>query len=78
MKGLAEEAAQEAEQAVIEAAKKAEEEVVAKVAKIKVRKAMEMGSGSEPELGPSQKKGKGKVRAMSVGSTKEAEDVCQR
>jgi hypothetical protein len=49
------------EQAAAEAAKKAEEEVAAKTAKIKVRKAvapkkwkaMEVGSGSKPELGPS-------------------------
>jgi hypothetical protein len=66
------------EWAAAEAAKKAEEEAAAKVAKVKVRKAAEVDSGSEPELGPSQKKGKGKVRAMSVGSVEEAEDACLR
>jgi hypothetical protein len=71
---------------VAEAAKKAEEEVVAKVAKVKARKAAppkkwkaaEVDSGSEPEPRPSQKKGKGKVRAMSAGSMEEAEDACLR
>jgi hypothetical protein len=75
---LAEEAAREAEWAAAEAARKAEEEVVAKTAKVKARKAVEVDSGSEPELGPSQKKGKGKVRAMSVGSAEETKDACLR
>jgi membrane protein involved in colicin uptake len=78
--------AEEAERAATEAAKKAEEVVVAKAAKVKVRKAAapkkrkatEVDSGSEPELGPSQKKGKGKVRAMSAGSMEEAKDTCLR
>jgi membrane protein involved in colicin uptake len=69
-----------------EAARKAEEEEVAKAAKAKARKvaavkkwkAAEVESGSEVEPGPSQKKGKGKVRAMSAGSTEEAEDACLR
>jgi hypothetical protein len=74
------------DQAAAEAAKKAEEEAVAKVAKVKARKAKapkkqkaaEVDSGSEPELGPSQKKGKSKVRVMSAGSVEEAEDACLR
>jgi hypothetical protein len=85
-KRLAEEVVREAERAAAEAAKKAEEEAVAKAAKVKVRKAMapkkwkavEVDGGSEPELGPSQKKGKGKVRVMSVGSVEGAKDVCLR
>jgi hypothetical protein len=84
---LAEEAARETERAAAEAARKAEEEeAAAKVAKVKVRKAVvpkkqkatEVDSGSEPELGPSQKKGKGKARAMSAGSAEETEDACLR
>jgi flagellar biosynthesis component FlhA len=61
-----------------EAARKAEEEAAAKVAKAKMRKATEVESGSEVEPGPSQKKGKGKARATSVGSAEEAEDACLR
>jgi hypothetical protein len=63
---LAEEAAQEAERAAAEAARKAEEEAAAKTAKVKARKAVapkkrkaaEVDSEREPELGPSQKKGR--------------------
>jgi membrane protein involved in colicin uptake len=69
-----------------EAARKAEEEAAAKAAKAKVRKvtvakkwkAMEVESRSEVKPGPLQKKGKGKVRATSMGSMKEVEDVCLR
>jgi hypothetical protein len=75
---LAEEAVQEAERAAAEAARKAEEEAAAKMAKVKARKAAEVDSGSEPELGPSQKKGKGKARAMSAGSAEETKDACLR
>jgi hypothetical protein len=45
----------------------------------KKQKAAEVvGSGSDAEPGPSQKKGKGKVRAESVESMEELGDACQR
>src|SRR5882757_2510218 len=64
-----------------EAAKKAEEKAKAKArakarkaAAGKKRKAMEVeGSDSDVELGPSQRNGKGKARAASVGSTGQVE-----
>jgi hypothetical protein len=69
-----------------ETARKAEKEEAAKAAKAKVRKvaavrerkAMEVESGSEVKPRPSQKKGKGKARVTSAGSTEEVEDACLR
>jgi colicin import membrane protein len=85
-KRLAEEAAHEAEQLVAKvAAQKAEEEAkekarrAKKAAAAKKWKATEVvGSRSDAEPGPSQKKAKAKARVESVESTEELGDACQR
>jgi hypothetical protein len=74
-KRLAEEAECKAERvAAAAAAQKAEEEAKEKARRVK--KAVEVvGSGSDMEPGPSQKKGKGEVRAESVESVEELGDA---
>jgi hypothetical protein len=86
VKRLAEEVACKAEQPVAEvAAQKAEEEArekarrAKKAVMAKKQKAAEVvGSRSDAEPGPSQKKGKVKVRAESIESVEELGDACQR
>jgi broad specificity polyphosphatase/5'/3'-nucleotidase SurE len=85
-KRLAEEAEREAEWvAAAAAAQKAEEKAkekawrVKKAVAVKKQKAVEVvGSGTDAEPSPLQKKGKGKVRAESMESIEELGNACQR
>jgi hypothetical protein len=77
-KRLVEEVECEAEWvAAAAAAQKAEQEAKEKARRAK-KAAEVVESGSDVEPGPSQKKGKGKVRAESVESVEELGDACQR
>jgi hypothetical protein len=77
VKRLVEEAAHKAEQAVAEeATQKAGEEAKDKARKVK-RAVEVVGSRSDAELGPSQKKPKAKARAEDVESAEEFGDACQ-
>jgi membrane protein involved in colicin uptake len=67
-------AAQKVEEEAKEKARRARKAAAAK--KWKATEVVESGSDAEP--GPSQKKGKGKVRAESVESVEELGDACQR